>query len=77
MVPDANENKEGKIPVIDIGVLRGIRRIVETLRNRIDSGDENGTGDGAQPFPTGDRSGSKVNSSDCSKDINQQKEENR
>ena len=75
--PNANEREEAPTPVIDIAALRNIRRIVETLRNRIDAGDGNTTGDGAQRYPPGDPGGPTNISSDRIKDINRQKEENR
>jgi len=74
---DANKREKGQIPVIDLEALRAIKRIVESIRERIDEAERSRTGNDRESCCTGDSSGPETHRSNCSENPDREKEEKR
>jgi hypothetical protein len=76
-LPDANKNERGKVPVIDVETLRSIRRIVESIKRRIDQDERDRTGNDLQATRTRDSSSSQTDRSNSSQNPDGDKAENK
>jgi hypothetical protein len=64
----AKQLEQGRVPAIDLEALRSLKRIVETIRNRIDGAERNDDGNDSQPFGAGASGGPKTDRANCGTD---------